>query len=70
MNISTPILGVGKWRNGLRTGDDGELETRGRIRLIFNYKEEEIQTIVPLTIFGEGLRHSEMKCSLPRFLAI
>jgi len=39
----------------LRTGDDGELETPGRIRLTFSYREQEIQTIVPLTIFGEGL---------------
>lgn len=47
----------GRWEveERLRTGDDGELETPGRIRLIFNYKEEEIQTLVPLTIFGEGL---------------
>ncbi|GAB5559429.1 MAG: hypothetical protein SynsKO_10760 [Synoicihabitans sp.] len=39
----------------LRTGDDGELETPGRIRLTFTYKEQNVQTIVPLTIFGEGL---------------
>ena len=47
----------GRWEveERLRTGDDGELETPGRIRLTFNYKDEEIQTIVPLTIFGEGL---------------
>ena len=39
----------------LRTGDDGELETPGRIRLTFTYKQQDIETIVPLTIFGEGL---------------
>jgi prepilin-type N-terminal cleavage/methylation domain-containing protein len=39
----------------LRTGDDGELETPGRIRLTFTYKEQDRETIVPLTIFGEGL---------------
>lgn len=39
----------------LRTGDDGELETPGRIRLTFTYKGQDLQTIVPLTIFGEGL---------------
>lgn len=39
----------------LRTGDDGELETPGRIRLTFTYRGQDIQTIVPLTIFGEGL---------------
>ncbi|MGY8716595.1 MAG: PilW family protein [Verrucomicrobiia bacterium] len=47
----------GQWEieNRLRTGDDGELETPGRIRLTFTYREQEVQTIVPLTIFGEGL---------------
>ena len=47
----------GQWEieDRLRTGDDGELETPGRIRLTFNYREQEVQTIVPLTIFGEGL---------------
>lgn len=47
----------GQWEieDRLRTGDDGELETPGRIRLTFTYREQEVQTIVPLTIFGEGL---------------
>lgn len=47
----------GQWEieERLRTGDEGELETPGRIRLTFTYREQEIQTIVPLTIFGEGL---------------
>lgn len=47
----------GRWEleERLRTGDSGELETPGRIRLTFNYREQEIQTVVPLTLFGEGL---------------
>lgn len=49
--------GFGRWEleDQLRTGDEGELETPGRLRLTFNYRDEEVQTIVPLTIFGEGL---------------
>jgi len=47
----------GNWQleERLRTGPDGELETPGRIRLTFTYREQEIQTIIPLTLFGEGL---------------
>lgn len=39
----------------LINGDDGELKTPGRIRLTFTYKDQDLETIVPLTIFGEGL---------------
>lgn len=47
----------GRWEleEQLRTGDTGELETPGRLRLTFNYREQEIQTVVPLSLFGEGL---------------
>lgn len=39
----------------LRTGPDGELETPGRMRLTFTYRGQDLETIVPLTIFGAGL---------------
>jgi hypothetical protein len=47
----------GQWETEerLRTGDTGDLETPGRIRLTFRYRDQEKQTLVPLSIFGEGL---------------
>ena len=39
----------------LRTGDGGELETPGRIRLTFSYRDRDQQTVVPLPLFGKGL---------------
>ncbi len=39
----------------LRTGDDRELETPSRLRLTFTYRDESLEKIVPLPVFGEGL---------------
>mgnify|MGYP003673888920 CR=1 FL=1 len=39
----------------IRHGDDRELETPSRLRLTFTYKEQSVETLVSLPIFGKGL---------------
>lgn len=39
----------------LQRGDDRELETPSRLRLTFTYRDQTIETVVPLPMFGEGL---------------
>lgn len=38
-----------------RAATGGELETPGRLRLTFTYREQTLVTIVPLMVFGRGL---------------
>jgi len=39
----------------LRQKLDGELETPGRLRLTFTYRDQTITSLVPLHVFGRGL---------------
>lgn len=44
-----------KTEDQLQKGDDGELETPSRLRLTFTYRETNLETVVPLPMFGAGL---------------
>lgn len=47
----------GRWEteDRIRTGEDRALETPDRLRLTFTYRERDLETVVPLPVFGKGL---------------